>query len=299
MKILARNQIDAHRAPLKSVQHACRLLIVAALLASGAAQIACSGADSTDSSAEQAQPEARGSLSFGYIHELEDIPEGGPVKLRTEDGAEIEITAAYLVISGIEVHLCEPGSEESKPSDERGSLWPLKPAIDLLIPQAFAHVPSSATRLGTPFVEDLLEPGRARVIDEIAPPLASYCAFFAIIAPADDDVVNLSGLERAEIEGKSLLIQGRWRPDEGAEWAEFRSTSAARDLVELAAEDPQTGAAPLKLSADDNSRMVLLDKLVSPELFAGLAPDTLEGPAAAELVLDALKTRLKIYRFED
>lgn len=240
-------------------------------------------------------------MSFGYIHTLEDIEPDCPVAVRGAGGIDIEIHGAFLVVSAIEVHLCEsarlnrPGdsiNQAHNPGARFGWLY------DWLIPQAQAHVPSSATRLGTPFVEDLLAQGRARIIDEIAPPLATYCAFFAVIAPADDDVINLSGLQRADIVGKSMILRGRWRPDASADWQPFESASTRRDVIRLDAMDPKTGGTPLTLGAEDPERMVLLDKRISPDLFEGLSAAQLDTPVAADLLLDRLEPRLKIFEFD-
>jgi hypothetical protein len=235
---------------------------------------------------------ARASMSFGYIHTLEGIPEGGPVLVETDEGAQIEIQKAYLVISAVEAHLCEPTP------GKQGYLEPMKRLHDWLIPSAHAHVPSSATRLGTPFVEDLLAPGRARIVDEIAPPMGSYCALYAVASPADDDVINLSGLDTAEIVGKTLLLRGRYRPADDDAWQPFSSASSAREVIKIDAVDPRTGASPLKLDEADSSRMLLLDKVVSPDIFAGIRPQQLDGPAAADLVLERLEDRLEIHQFK-
>ncbi|WP_133621788.1 hypothetical protein [Bradymonas sediminis] len=253
----------------------------------------------------------RASMSFGFIHKLDGIPDGGPVALELGDGTKVEVQQAYLVVSAIEAHLCEPGAGDTPTQNapqgaDLGA--PAKPGIpkllghlsDWLIAPAYAHVPSSATRLGTPFVEDLLAPGQARIIDEIAPPMATYCTLYAVVAPADDDVVNLTNLATAEIEGKTLLLRGRYRlaADDEAEWQAFESASEARDIIQVDAVDPQTGASPLNLDSANASRMMLLDKRVSPDLFEGLAREDFDGAAAADQVLKRLEARFKIYQYE-
>jgi hypothetical protein len=234
----------------------------------------------------------RASMSFGYIHELEDLEPGGPVTMTTDAGAEIEIQEAYLVVSGIEAHLCEPEQASKGSSLE-----------ELFIGTAWAHVPSSATRLGTPFVEDLLAEGKARIVGEIAPPLGDYCRIYAVVSPADDDVRNLSALDTADIVGKSLLLRGRFRTGADAEWQTFSSSSDARDVVPLEAIDPSTGATPLRLEDPSQSKMILLDKTVTPALFAGLTPEQLAGSSeadatAAQTVLERLEKQLRIRKFK-
>lgn len=278
------------------------------------------GAQTGESSADQAlkasleaaasKREQRATMSFGFIHELDGIPEGGPVSLDLADGTRVEVQQAYLVVSAIEAHLCEPAA--SGESGHNGIL-PAKTAHprvftllgDWLLPPAYAHVPSSATRLGTPFVEDLLAPGQARVIDEIAPPMASYCSLFAVVSPADDDIVNLTELGTDEIVGKTMLLRGRYRAGDGSAktaqdsaWQDFESASQARDIIQIDAIDPQTGRAPLSLDTANASRMMLLDKRISPDLFNGLAREDFTGPEAANRVLKRLEKRLKIYQFQ-
>ncbi len=234
----------------------------------------------------------RAGLSFGYYHELEDIDEGGPVRVETDDGAQIEITEAHLVVSALEAHLCEP--------ELAGRLY------DVLVPSAHAHVPSSATRLGIPFVEDLFERSRARVVGEIAPPLGEYCRLYAVLSPADDDVLNLGALDVEEIEGKTLLVRGRWRSAaatgadaENADWQPFEASSTARRVVEIDAIDPNTGQAPLELDDPSQTKMLLLDKTVSPALFEGLDTDSLGDEHTADHVLDQISDELHIRSFKD
>lgn len=291
-------------------------------------------ADSNADEALKAQLEAaastrveRASMSFGFIHTLDDIPKRGPVSLTLDDGTQVEVQQAYLVVSAIEAHLCEPGEtptrngptqrdidafehEKIGPDKSNANALPdiARKLSDWLISPAFAHVPSSATRLGTPFVENLLAPGQARIIDEIAPPMASYCRLYAIVSPADDDIVNLTDLDTADIVGKTLLLRGRYRaateaagaggPPEKPVWHDFESVSEARNIIEMDAFDPQTGQAPLTLDKGNKSRMLLLDKRVSPDLFDGLARDEFDTPAAANQVLERLEKRFKIYRLK-
>lgn len=234
----------------------------------------------------------RASMSFGYIHELEGIEPGGPVTVTGDDGAEIEVQEAYLVVSGIEAHLCEPEQASKGSSLE-----------ELFIGTAYAHVPSSATRLGTPFVEDLLAEGKARIVGEIAPPLGEYCRIFAVVSPADDDVRNLSALDTADIVGKSLLLRGRVRPGPDAEWKPFAASSDARNVVPLEAIDPSSGDSPLRLDDPSQSKMMLLDKTITPALFAGLtseqlADSTLADSTAANTVLERLEKQLRIRKFK-
>ncbi|MGM0557176.1 MAG: hypothetical protein ACQEVA_12410 [Myxococcota bacterium] len=231
----------------------------------------------------------RASISFGFTHELEDIEEGGPIELEADEGTSIRIEGAWLVVSALEAHLCEPKLARSK------GTW-LDRAGDLVVPSAQAHVPSSATRLGVPFVEDLLgRAGKASIVGEVAPPVGEYCTFYAVVSPADDDVLNLTELPTSEVEGKSLVLEGTIASDDGEE--SFVSTSSRRDVVQFPAIDPNTGVEPLALETPQTTQMILLQKTVSPELFEGISPESFESSEAADTVLDRLEPTFRVKRF--
>lgn len=92
-----------------------------------------------------------------------------------------------LTISAVELHQCVE------------SEWSM-------IPAAHAHVPSSSTRLGTPAAEDLTRgTGGARIIGEISPPPGRYCKAYAILSPADDDLLNMTALPTSALEGNTSV----------------------------------------------------------------------------------------------
>ena len=231
----------------------------------------------------------RASLSFGFTHELDDIEPGGPVTFDTKDGARVTLNGAWLVVSALEAHLCE---EELS----HGGSW-LDGASDLLVPTVHAHVPNSATRLGVPFVEDLLgRGGKASIVGEVAPPLASYCELYAVVSPADDDVLNLTGLPTSEAEGKTLVLRGEIQHDGATR--DFESVSKARHVVDFPAIDPNTGVAPLELSEPGATQMILLQKTVSPALFEGLESAAFTDSTAASRVLERLEKTFRVKQFK-
>lgn len=232
----------------------------------------------------------RASLSFGFTHELSDIEQGGPVDIETSDGRPVTISGAWLVVSALEAHLCEPELSQNK------GTW-LDRAGDWLVPSAHAHVPNSATRLGVPFVEDLLaEGGKARIVGEVAPPLGEYCTFYAVVSPADDDVLNLTELRTSDVEGKTLILEGTIDPD--GEAREFISASQQRDVVEFPAIDPNTGQTPLSLDEPQATQMILLSKTVSRALFADITAEQFTTEKAANIVLDRLEPTFRVERFD-
>lgn len=205
-------------------------------------------------------------INFGYIHHFDglDVDPVPPLEITTDQGDLITIEHIALVVSALELHRCAPTNIHSTLHDR-------------LIPSAHAHVPSSATRFGTPWVEDLLAtPGNARMVGGVAPPPGTYCELHIILAPADDDVINITALSPDEIDGHTLLIRGtfqrgsRTSPVEPFEW-----TSSYRGVVSLPLTDPQTGESPLRLDSPDRQLLFLLDKRISPRT---LQPPPLSDP---------------------
>ncbi len=223
------------------------------------------------------EPEPAG-VTLGAIHHADaDLELGTPWTITRPDG-ELSVDRFILVISDVELHACvEPGTKTT---------W-----LDALVPSAHAHVPDSATRLGTPFVEDLLGPaGKARVIGEIGPPLGRYCALVAIVAPADDDVLNPTEVATEALEGKSLMLSGTWRPNGAAEPTPFTHEAALKGAFSIPL-DP-----PLELTASDRSAFLLVDKRRAATILSQIPADALtDGERAPELILDALAKTFAIY----
>ncbi len=233
----------------------------------------------------------KASANIGAIHHVEGISGEPPVRVDLQEGGALEIEEAYLVVSAVEMHACEPGVDDYDAPDGPllNDLWPLIGGT------AHAHVPDSATRLGTPYVENLLaEPGRASVVGELAPPLAAYCRIVAVLAPADGDVYNTTGLATDEIVGHTLLVRGRHRSGPEADWNAFEITSEAARPVELEAIDPRTGDSPLVFASRDAGAMLLVDKTLRPETFA-TAPD---APEAGRRILDRLAESMRLHEFD-
>lgn len=115
-----------------------------------------------------------------------------------------------VTVSAIELHQC------------------MEPVAWSWIPSAYAHVPSSSTRLGTPVAEDLARlGGGARIIGEISPPPGRYCRAYAVFSPADDDLLNMSALPTSVLEGNTALRVRSRTP----EWEETGSESSAEHTV--------------------------------------------------------------------
>ena len=211
------------------------------------------------------------------------IRQGAPAPLTLErGGAEAVIESLAWVVADVELHACV---EPAPPS------WRA-----LVVREARAHVPDSATRIGIPSLEDLLaEPGRARVWGEIAPPPLAYCALWVIVAPADDDVVNLSDAPTEDVVGHSFLIAGRWRASADRPWEQFSHALAPRRAIPVRFADPSSGSARLELGSERRSAFLLIEKSVGPELFSGIALSSLASEAGAEAVFDRLAQSLSVY----
>ncbi len=238
-----------------------------------------------DSPADLGAPTPGAEVNVGYLHhthaDLLHSP-GEPLTISVDDG-ELIIERLLFVISALELHRCAPTNE-------------LAPRpLDLLIPSAHAHVPSSATRFGTPWVEDLLgPPGSARMAGGIAPPPGDYCELHIVLVPADDDAINLTTTPPDEIEDHTVLISGQWR-DQDQPFQPFLWTSDLRRVIPISLPDPHTGEHPLHLR-DSQQILLLIDKLLHPGLFTAV---TLEhtGPDFTPFV-DALIDELSLYHYD-
>ena len=135
--------------------------------------------------------------------------------------------------------------------------------------------------------------GDTRIVGEIAPPLAAYCRLYAVVAPADADVVNTTGLATDAIAGHSLLVRGKQRAGPDGEWQPFTITSDAARPIELEAIDANTGKSPLVLDSPQATAMMLIDKVIGPAVFR-------VDPAAKDAgahIIDRLGERMRVHRF--
>ena len=234
-------------------------------------------------------PSAR--VTLGNIHHIEARGsegddrqhEGGSITWTFESGEQLELTTFLIVVSDIELHACADAGTKGQ-----GAL------LDLLIPSAHAHVPSSATRLGTPFIADLLsKPGRANILGEVAPPPMRYCDMYMVVAPADDDVINLTEVATEELEGKSAMLSGAWRPSAESEWERFDHTFSFKRLDKIELIDPKSGSKPLVLE-DKGSAFLLLDAKLARALVK--EPSALKEKASALALVEHVLSQTTIYR---
>lgn len=195
-------------------------------------------------------------VTIGVIHQH-------PADLRfVVDGRTIALETFVVTFGVTELHLCEE------------ALFDLQ-----IIPSAHAHVPSTGTRLGTVFAEDLMSaPGTAQIVGDFEPINGTYCRAVLVAAPADDDVVNLSPLPGDELVGNSAVIAGT------IDGEPFRWATSHRVLARVALDDEtiETGA----------DMQLLFDKRVERELFAEVFEEESDS-RRAEVVLERLMTTVE------
>jgi hypothetical protein len=279
-----------------------RLITIIALLSLSLTAFGCQETGQPASSDRPASPTYRsapeGTLRVGGIHTLDGFDTKNAIRLEA-NGKTVRIDTLALVVSAVELHACRP-AETPESSDKPGPTRINFDLTDLFVGTAHAHTPGSSTRLGTPIARDLAGPGgRARIVGEIAPPLGSYCRVFATLAPADDDLNNLTSLTIQQLLGHSLVIKGRWRTSETSDWTPFTLTSNATASVGFDAIDPNTGEPPIRFASPSDVTLALLQTDLHPDIFRGL-PDALPTPdsATADTILKRIAHSLRLHQFE-
>ena len=225
------------------------------------------------------EPAPLGELTLGTILAGEEVPQGEPrvVRVQLEGGGEVEVRSLYVVLAAVELHACWGAAQGASSAAGRWG-W-------VGVGEARGHVPSSGTRLGVPLVLDVLGPvGRARIGGEVRPPMlaAGYCEAVAVLAPADEDAMNPTGLPPEAILGKSLVARGRWRPRPEAAWREVELSSSARRLARVPLGDDR-----LRFERPGQGRLLLLEVDSGPALIEGLRPGEVEG-GEGDRVLEAV-----------
>ncbi|MEW6777625.1 MAG: hypothetical protein AB1405_15110 [Bdellovibrionota bacterium] len=163
-------------------------------------------------------------------HHFEEIEEGiiptvyieeMPRVFETDEDFTITLSAAYVVITGMEIHSCE----------EHAGFFPKLLKLFSPVGVAHAHGESSATQIGTPFVENILRPDLVPALyGRFSPPPGSYCELHVEFGPADADAENLPG--DVDMVGKTLYVAGQFLAPgdtEGVDEVAFQVASAAED----------------------------------------------------------------------
>ena len=185
------------------------------------------------------------------------------------DDVDFRIDEMVWVNAAVELHVCEP--------DE----WSLG---DLIVAPLYAHVPSSGTRLGVPTVESFVSKQvGARVVGDLSPEPETFCRGYLVVAPADDDVMNLTDIATSDLLGSSFLLRGAYRSPASAEWTPFDLRSDETFVFEFPLRNPTTGADTIavesgtnvlievgKNSIDFGSRIDSVDRVRDPMLVPEL-----------------------------
>lgn len=188
-----------------------------------------------------------------------------PAFYTTDLGYRVEIEAAYLSVTAIELVPC--------PS--------LGLQIGPLAPRARAHTTSTPVRSGEPQVVDLMGSlGLPVSLGTLTPPSDIYCSLELTLAPADVDAAGLAAAP--EMEGQSLMIEALITPSGGSP---VRLTLAAEEvrvvgvpfatIFEPADDDPIEE--PIRALRVDTDHLGWLD---------GVTLDAAEGSAVGLAILD-------------
>lgn len=196
----------------------------------------------------------------------------GELSRRFDDGSVLTISQWAIVLSAVEVHLCEEAAWQR-----------------FFIGTANAHVSNSITRLGTPVAEDLLRgTGGAKIVGEIGPPLGTFCRAYAVFTPADDDVLNFTAFSDTDLLGHTAIVRGEFVPPGvdpiPIDWVWDGNEVRTIDLDSVS------------LTAPTDSFLLLVDKKVDATLLDGLSVERVRSGEAIDDLMKALFSRVSLYR---
>ncbi|HZH13209.1 MAG TPA: hypothetical protein VE057_02490 [Archangium sp.] len=142
------------------------------------------------------------------------LAEGATRQFTNGQGDRITLDRAHVTLSSVEIIPCQTSSA-------RRWLRMLSP-----IGTAEAHEANTPRRLGTPHVSGLARPdGEPWVLGTLQPPPGNYCRVRLVFAPADADAEGLT--PGVDMEGRTLLLEGRVLPASGGPERPFRLESAS------------------------------------------------------------------------
>ncbi|AKJ03552.1 hypothetical protein ATI61_119195 [Archangium gephyra] len=146
---------------------------------------------------------------------------GGATRQFTNDrGDLITLDRAHVTLGSVEIFPCQTSSA-----------WRWLRALSP-IGTAEAHEANTPRRLGTPHVSGLALPdGEPKALGTLRPPPGSYCRARLVFAPADADAEGLT--PEVDMEGRTLLLEGRFLPASGGPEQPFRLESATLTNAEV------------------------------------------------------------------
>ncbi|MFY0522529.1 hypothetical protein ACN28I_04735 [Archangium gephyra] len=148
------------------------------------------------------------------------LAEGFARQFTNSQGDRITLDRAHITLSSVEIIPCQTSSAWRW-------LRRLSP-----IGTAEAHEANTPRRLGTPHVSGLERPdGEPWALGTLQPPPGSYCRARLVFAPADADAEGLT--PGVDMEGRTLLLEGRVLPASGGPERPFRLESASLTNAEV------------------------------------------------------------------
>jgi hypothetical protein len=146
--------------------------------------------------------------------------EGSARQFTNDRGDRITLERAHVTLGSVEIIPCQTSSA-----------WRWLRALSP-IGTAEAHEANTPRRLGTPHVSGLgLADGEPKVLGTLEPPPGNYCRARLVFAPADADAEGLT--PEVDMEGRTLLLEGRVLPANGGPEQPFRLESASLTNAEL------------------------------------------------------------------
>lgn len=227
----------------------------------------CDGGASSASSDEASWEAPRVSIGLRTVRD-----DARPLSFEVQD-TEYTLDAAVLSVAAVELHLCANARDTFK--------W---------INEAHAHVPSSATRLGTPAVDDVFTPSAgARIFGEISPPVGRYCEAHVVLAPADDDVMNLTAISTEVLDGYTAVVAGQRSVDGESEEALWTTDAQRVVMVPLEA---------FELSEGEHE-FVVIEKVVDTTMLERALQEHVAAQQdeadLARLLMDHVADRMQLY----
>lgn len=165
-----------------------------------------------------------------------------------------DATEALLAVTSIEIVPCEGGGSAVRRM--------------LGLRTAHAHSTTTATRLGTPAVADLVTAGTPLLVGVIAPPAVSFCTVRVTYGPADADAAGMPA-------SKSVLGRTLW-----ADGPNLRLTTTETRTIDVA-------VAPF-VPGERGRRTELHIARGAVDALAGIDRDPAKIAEASALVLDRL-----------
>lgn len=148
------------------------------------------------------------------------LVEGSVRQFTNDRGDRITLNRAHVTLGSVEIFPCQTSSA-----------WRWLRALSP-IGTAQAHEANTPRRLGIPHVNGLeLPDGELKALGTLEPPPGSYCRARLVFAPADADAEGLT--PAADMEGRTLLLEGRFLPASGGPEQSFRLESASLTNAEL------------------------------------------------------------------